>query len=191
MIESFVESQKDKLSSYCAGKFPKINTGVNYFSQRNNYTMPHRTCNSSSNAMYLDWLRLATYRTPLPGSDDAYLKKVLSIGDTIEHWVQTSAIKSYGFDTKWMEDFDFDLIKALLSAGFPVPVNILHRGTEEAPTGGHVICLIGNRNSQKTLVAHDPYGSLSSGYQNTNGAYSLISWTTFERRWQGGARILK
>lgn len=186
-LEELVIAQQDKLASYCNGKFPALNTGVTYYSQRDNYTMSNRTCNSSSNAMYLNWLRLATFRKKLSG-DNEYLRKVLTIGDTIEHWVQTTALKAYGFNTIWKEDSNIDLVCGLLKSGFPVVVNILHRGTVEAPRGGHVICLIGC--NKESVLTHDPYGTLSSDYSDTNGAYSRIPLDEFVTRWQGGYRLL-
>jgi hypothetical protein len=195
-IESFIDSQIDKLMGYCPGKYPRLNMGVPFYSQRDNYTMPGRTCNSSSNAMLLTWLRLATYREPL-SSDDVYLRKVLTLGDTIDHNVQTAALKHFGWSTKWMECYDkkeqpkhVEYIDALLAAGFPVVVNIFHRGSDNSPDGGHVICLIGKRRDSNNYIAHDPYGTLASGYTNTNGAYSKITHTQFAARWQGGYRVL-
>lgn len=79
-------------------------TKCNYFSQRDNYKQPHRTCNSSSNAMYLDWLLRVCQINDGLGGDDGYLKKVFSLGDTIYHGVQTQVIKDYGISTKWMTD---------------------------------------------------------------------------------------
>jgi hypothetical protein len=158
-----------------------------YYSQRDNYTQPHRTCNSSANAMYLDWLRRVTRRESL-GGDNGYLKTVLSIGDTTIHDVQTQAIKKYGFNTKWMTDKDFPFVEQLLKANFPVVVNILHRGTETAPKGGHIILLIADKMDH--FLAHDPYGTLSSNYANFKGEDSIISKSSFKRRWQGGYRIL-
>lgn len=192
-LETFVTNQIDLLMGYCKGFYPLLNLGVTYYQQRDNYTMPHRTCNSSSNAMYLDWLRRSTRRSPLPG-DDGYLKKVLSIGDTIYHENQTDAIKAYGFSTKWVgsngDRDDRDCVDALLDAGFPVVVNILHRGSIDVPTGGHVICLIGKRKESESYIAHDPYGTLASNYTNSKGAYSKIDLTNFIARWQGGYRVL-
>lgn len=158
-----------------------------YFSQRDNYTMPHRTCNSSANAMYLDWLMRITNKGELKG-DDRYLKKVLSYGDTIYHSVQTKAIKAFGFDTKWMTDMDYPFIEQLLDSGFPVVCNILHRGPTHAPTGGHIIMLTGNKNDH--FLVNDPYGTLSSDYNNVNGKDSVITKKEFKERWQGGYRIL-
>lgn len=188
-IESFVESQKYKLRAYLdpsikSLEFPRST----YFSQRDNYTMPHRTCNSSANAMYLDWLLACTKGKRL-GGDDGYLKRVLAIGDTIYHENQTATLKQYGFSTKWIDDdSDIDFVEGLLDVGIPVVVNILHRGTRNAPRGGHVIMLVGIKGSD--YLAQDPYGTLDSNYSDTNGRLDGIDRSEFASRWQGGYRIL-
>lgn len=181
-----IERQIERIKRYCSIEL-NLNTPTEYFSQRDNFTQPHRTCNSSSNAIYLDWLMAVTKGTDL-GSDDRYLRRVLIHGDTTVHEVQTKAIKDFGYSTQWITDRNYPFIEDLLKAGFPVVVNILHRGTKEAPRGGHVICLIGMRCEQ--FIAHDPYGTLESGYNNFNGAYSRINKSEFNQRWQGGYRIL-
>jgi hypothetical protein len=186
---SFVDEQIKLLTQYCDGKQPNIQSSASYYSQRDNSQMPHRTCNSSSNAMYLDWLRRAAHRPGLGGDED-YLRTVLSIGDTIYHENQTAALKKYGFATQWRTDGDAQKVDDLLDAGFPVVVNILHRGPIESPRGGHVIMLCGRRKSEGTYISHDPYGTLGSGYTDTNGRWAPISPRSFKARWQGGYRVL-
>ncbi|GEM_PF-4909366 len=184
-----VQRQLERLTKYLPeGSKLNLDVKTTYFSQRDNYTMSHRTCCSSSNAMYLDWLLRVTGKPGLNG-DDGYLQKVLANGDTIYHEVQTETLAEYGFSTKWMGDADLDFVEDLIDAGFPVVVNILHRGSTVAPRGGHIIMLIGRKSGY--WIAHDPYGTLESDYTNTNGAYSRIKEQVFKIRWQGGYRILK
>lgn len=184
-----VQRQIKRLTKYLPGGMT-LNLGVKtkYFSQRDNYTMSHRTCCSSSNAMYLDWLLRVAGKAGL-NNDDGYLRKVLANGDTIYHHIQTETIAEYGFKTKWMTDADLDFVEYLIDAGFPVVVNILHRGSMVAPRGGHVILLIGRKSGY--WIVHDPYGTLRSNYSVTDGKYSRISEKEFSARWQGGYRILK
>ncbi|MDJ0723760.1 MAG: C39 family peptidase [Prochloraceae cyanobacterium] len=183
-----VGRQIERLKKYLKdGLALDLKTPTRYFSQRDNYRDAHRTCNSSSNAMYLDWLLRVTGRTQLK-SDDEYIREVFEDGDTIYHGVQSSAIKEWGFKTKWMTDIDLEFVEDLLDVGFPVVANILHRGTINRPRGGHVILLIARK--MGNFIAHDPYGTLSSNYTNTNGAYSRIKREEFKKRWQGGYRIL-
>jgi hypothetical protein len=87
-----------------------------------------------------------------------------------------------------MTDSDTEFINELLEAGFCIPVNILHRGTRTAPFGGHVIVLVGRKGGN--YIAQDPFGKLSTGYQDEDGRLSLISEGNFIDRWQGGYRIL-
>lgn len=183
-----VQRQIERLKKYLPdGKEPDLQTKTKYFSQRDNYRDAHRTCNSSSNAMYLDWLLRVCGQEGL-ADDKPYIQEVFEDGDTIYHGVQSSAIKEWGFKTKWMTDADLDFVEDLLDAGFPVVANILHRGSRNRPSGGHVILLIARKNGQ--FIAHDPYGTLMSNYTNTDGAYSKIPREVFKRRWQGGYRIL-
>lgn len=186
-MNAAVEQQKQRLTAYAKDGTPNLDTPTKYFSQRDNYRDPLRTCNSSSNAMYLDWLLRSTGRAGL-NDDNPYTRVVFSFGDTIYHENQTSAIKQYGFSTKWMDDNDLPFVVELIKTGFPVVVNILHRGSVEAPRGGHVIMLVGVTANQ--FVAQDPYGTLESAYTQFNGAYSRIDKDEFEARWQGGYRIL-
>ncbi len=184
-----VQRQIDRLTKYL-GTSVTLDLGVKtkYFSQRDNYTMSHRTCCSSSNAMYLDWLLRVTGKAGLD-NDDGYLRKVLVNGDTIYHYVQSETIAEYGFNTKWMTDADLDFVEDLVDTGFPVVVNILHRGSMAAPRGGHIIMLIGRKAGY--WIAHDPYGTLESNYSVTDGQYSRIGEKEFSTRWQGGYRTLK
>lgn len=136
--------------------------------------------------MFVDWLLRASGK---PGiTDDAYLKRVVPVGDTTIHSVQTTVIKQYGFSTKWKTNRDISFVTELLRAGIPTVVNILHRGPISSPRGGHVICLIAIKD--KTLISHDPYGTLGSNYRNTNGAYDQIPIDVFMKRWQGHYRIM-
>lgn len=183
-----VQRQIDRLTQYLpSGKTLNLETKTRYFSQRDNYRDAHRTCNSSSNAMYLDWL-LRMIGKPGLDSDDGYLKKVFSIGDSPDHSVQTKAIKQYGFNTKWMTDRDTPFVEDLVEAGFPVVVNILHKGPITNPSGGHIIMLIDQK--AEDWIAHDPWGTLTSQYKEHKGEYSRISKQEFNARWQGGYRIV-
>ena len=184
----------EQLKAY-TGKID-LGTSVKNFSQRDNPYINKqyqywRTCNSSANCMYYDWWLRATGLNPKgtgtgAAGDIAYLKKASTYGDSIQHWVQTKVLDSYGCRTKWSTDGDTPYIIALLKAGIPVVCNILHKGPTHAPSGGHIIILIDYKD--KVFTAHDPWGSLVSGYKNHNGAYSKISLAEFKARSQGGYR---
>lgn len=183
-----LDRQITRLNSYSKSGEANLNTPSEYFSQRNNYRDPLRTCNSSTNAMYVRWIQDATnHQSPLT-DDELYIKAVFNVGDTIYHEVQTSACKYFGYSTLWNTDNDIDFVNELLEAGFCVPVNILHRGTRNSPFGGHVILLVGRK--EGNYITQDPFGKLSTGYQDGDGRLALISEGNFIDRWQGGYRIL-
>ena len=187
-----VGRQIERLRAYCLydGKDLESRiqtTKTTYFGQRDNYTMPHRTCNSSANAVYLDWLRAVTGRDRLDG-DDGYLRVVLSHGDTIQHWAQTAALKDYGWSTQWLTDNDWLFIDELEKAGIPVVCNILHRGKAPNYTGGHIVTIIGEDGDN--YILHDSYGWLTSNYSKTNGAFSRVPKSEMRARSQGGYRTL-
>jgi hypothetical protein len=183
-----LDRQIARLDKYSKSGKAKLNTLSQYFSQRDNYRDPLRTCNSSTSAMYVRWLQDATNNQSPLADDELFIKVVFSIGDTIYHEVQTKACKYFGYATLWNTDEDIDFVNELLEAGFCVPVNILHRGTRMSPFGGHVIMLVGRK--EGNYIVQDPFGKLSTGYEDTDGRLSLISEGNFVDRWQGGYRIL-
>ena len=167
---------------------------VPYYPQTDNYTQPDRTCNSSACAMCLEFLKPGT----LIGAkgDDAYLKKVIAIGDSTDHAVQTRVLESYGVKSNFSYNLSFSDIDKSLSDGKPVVIGILHRGPLSAPTGGHMLVVIG-KTSSGDYVVNDPYGSLNDGYTGsvTNGKGAVYKRSDLSRRWcpggnDGWGRIL-
>ena len=155
---------------------------VPYYPQTDNYVQPDRTCNSSACAMCLEFLKPGT----LIGAkgDDAYLKKVIAVGDTTDHAVQTKVLSSYGIKSDFRYNLSFADLDRELSAGRPVVIGILHRGSLSAPTGGHMLVVIGKTPTGDYAV-NDPYGSLNDGYScpvaNGNGA--VYKKSDLSRRW--------
>jgi hypothetical protein len=135
---------------------------VPWFPQTDNYAQPDRTCNSSACAMCLQYFKPGT----LVGSkgDDAYIQKVFAIGDSTDHTVQTKVLTSYGVKSEFKYNIGFADLDRELSAGRPVVIGILHRGTLSSPTGGHMLVVIGKSPDGKSYICNDPYGDLLSGY---------------------------
>lgn len=163
---------------------------VPYFSQRDNYREPNRTCFSSSCAMLLEYLKPGT----LKGStgDDDYVEKVLSIGDTTDSAVQVKALASYGLDVSFTTRGTFAQLDGQLKAGKPVPIGILHKGPKNAPSGGgHWIIVIGKEEDAKApggcwYVTNDPWGEITDStgtYDSTNGKSLRYSKDLLRRRW--------
>ena len=154
---------------------------VPYYPQTDNYRDANRTCNSSACAMCLEYFKPGT----LKGSkgDDAYVQKVFSIGDTTDHTVQTKVLAGYGIKSHFSYNLGFADLDRELSAGRPVVIGIYHRGTLSAPTGGHMVVVIGKKGED--YIVHDPYGSLNDGYTGavTNGKGAVYKKSDLDRRW--------
>ena len=155
---------------------------VPFFPQTDNYTDADRTCNSSACAMVLEYLKPGTLQGPK--GDDAYVKKVFAIGDTTDHVVQTRVLAGYGIQSHFSYGLSFADLDRELSAGRPVVIGILHRGSLSAPTGGHMLVVRGKTPSGDYVV-NDPYGSLNDGYTGavTNGAGATYKKSDLARRW--------
>ena len=155
---------------------------VPFFPQTDNYRDANRTCNSSSCAMVLEYFKPGTLKGAK--GDDAYVQKVFSIGDTTDHVVQTKVLASYGIKSHFSYGLSFNDLDRELAAGRPVVIGILHRGSLSAPTGGHMVVVIGKTPSGDYIV-NDPYGSLNDGYTGavTNGKGAVYKRGDLARRW--------
>jgi len=154
---------------------------VPYFPQTDNYRDANRTCNSSSCAMCLEFLKPGTLKGAK--GDDAYVQKVFAIGDSTDHAVQTKVLESYGVKSYFSYNLSFADIDKSLSSGKPVVIGILHRGSLSSPTGGHMVVVIGKKGSD--YVVNDPYGSLNDGYTGsvTNGKGAVYKKSDLTHRW--------
>ena len=155
---------------------------VPFYPQTDNYTQPERTCNSSSCAMALEYFKPGTLQGPK--GDDAYLREVFAIGDSPDHTVQTKVLDDYGLRSEFKYNLSFDDLDKELESKRPVVLGILHRGTLESPTGGHMIVCIG-KNKKGQYICHDPYGDLYDGYTSSvyNGKAAIYERHVLAARW--------
>lgn len=159
-----------------------IQLNVPFYPQTDDYTQPERTCNSSSCAMVAKFLGAGILR------DDEYLQRVLAYGNTADHAVQTKVLAEYGIESTWRTDLDFDDLDASLEKGMPIVIAILHRGSESAPTGEHVIVVTGRYGI--SYCVNDPYGTLNDGYTSdvSNGKGAIYSRSLLRARWLVGGK---
>lgn len=163
---------------------PKPNIlAVPYYPQTDNYTNWQRTCNSSACAMVLEYFKPGTLKGVK--GDDAYIQKVFAIGDTTDHSVQTKVLSSYGIKSDFRYNLSFDDLDRELSAGRPIVIGILHRGPLSAPTGGHMICVIGKSLDGNSYICNDPFGDLMSGYTTdvNKGKGAIYPVEVLKKRW--------
>jgi len=155
---------------------------VPFFPQTDNYRDAHRTCNSSACAMVLEYFKPGTLKGAK--GDDAYVQKVFSIGDSTDHMVQTRVLASYGIQSHFSYSLTFSDLDRELSNNRPVVIGILHRGSLSAPTGGHMVVVIG-KTPTGDYVVNDPYGSLNDGYTGSvnNGKGAVYKRGELARRW--------
>jgi uncharacterized protein YvpB len=154
---------------------------VPFYSQVDNYRDPNRTCNSSACAMVLEYLKPGTLKGAK--GDDAYVQKVFAVGDTTDHGVQTRVLKDYGVTSEFRYNLGFADLDRELSAGRPVVIGILHRGTLSSPTGGHMLVVTGKKGED--YVVNDPFGSLNDGYTGpvANGKGAVYKRSDLQYRW--------
>ncbi len=155
---------------------------VPFYPQTDNYRDAQRTCNSSACAMCLEYFKPGT----LQGAkgDDAYVRKVFAIGDSTDHTVQTKVLEGYGIKSRFSYNLSFSDLDRELSAGRPVVIGILHRGSLSNPTGGHMVVVIG-KTPDGDYVVNDPYGSLNDRYTGpvTNGKGAVYKKSDLTYRW--------
>ena len=153
------------------------------YPQTDNYTLANSTCNSSSCAMALEFLKPGTLKGAK--GDDAYLRKVLALGSSTDHNVQTKVLESYGVYSTWKQNLSFADLDREISLGKPVVIGILHRGSLNYPTGGHILVVIGKSADSNSYIVNDPYGNLMDGYTTDvyNGKGALYSKYVLEKRW--------
>jgi len=156
---------------------------VPFYPQTDNYVLPHSTCNSSSCAMALEFLKPGSLSGPK--GDDAYLKKVLALGKSIDHTVQTKVLESYGLYSTWKTNLEFSDLDRELSLGKPVVIGILHRGPLSNPTGGHIAVCIGRTSDGSSYIFNDPYGSLMDGYTSATESGKGVRYpkSVLKKRW--------
>jgi hypothetical protein len=157
---------------------------VPFYPQTDNYALPDSTCNSSACAMCLEFLKPGSL-PPGPKGDDAYLRKVLALGKSTDHSVQTRVLQSYGVNSVFRYDLSFADLDRELIAGRPVVIGFLHRGPESAPSGGgHMIVVRGKTDSGDYWI-NDPYGNLYENYVTpvANGRQVIYRKSTLEKRW--------
>ncbi len=160
----------------------EIKLVVPYFSQRDNAKDPMRTCFSSSCAMLLSALD-----PDAVNNDDEFINEVFKYGDTTEASAQLQALKHFGVDAKFVQNWNWTKVESQLRSGIPVPIGVLHKGPVTNPTGGgHWLIVVGVTADGTKFWVHDPFGEMdliNGGYPSTNGKYRLYSKKNLGLRW--------
>lgn len=156
-----------------------VSLEVPFYPQTDNVYEPERTCNTSACAMVAKYLG-----APISGDDEYYAKYLK--GDTTDHDAQTAALKRLGIDSRFYYNLDFTDLDKSLDRKRPVVIGILHRGTDWAPTGGHMVVVIGRTPGiEPDYYVHDPYGSIHDKYTGSvqKGKKVLYGRDLLRQRW--------
>lgn len=155
---------------------------VPFFPQTDNSFQPDRTCNSSSHAMLVSYLLPSAIK-----GDDQYIDRFIrGKCDTTNHDCHTAALSSLGIKSEWRYNLDFNDIDEQLRRGIPMPIGILHRGEDWAPTGtGHIVTVIGVSPDGTKYTVHDSYGSIKDRYRGSvhNGKAVQYERSILHKRW--------
>ena len=166
-----------------------VTLNVPYYSQRDNFVQPWRTCFSSSVAMVLSYF--------LPHAienDNEYLRDVFALGDTTEVWVHLQLLREYGLKASFSNTCSNQTLKEYIDGGIPVPCGVLRKGSAQSPTGGgHWIVVVGYEEDASApgggwWIVHDPWGEIyhSSGHYDSSdnqGENEKYSFALMDSRW--------
>jgi GH24 family phage-related lysozyme (muramidase) len=160
---------------------------IPYYSQRDNYRDPLRTCFSSACAMLLSGLKPNAIK-----NDNEYIAVVFRYGDTTNPSAQLEALEHFGVSASFLQNGSWADIDSQLDKGISVPIGILHKGPVTKPTGGgHWITIIGRSADRSAYIVHDPFGDLDlvrGMYLSANGKSLSYSKKNLGPRWmvEGG-----
>lgn len=150
---------------------------VPYYSQRDNIVDWHRTCNSSTHAMLLEFLKPNTFV-----SDDAYIELLYrQYGDTTVHNNHTNLLADVGIDSIFRYDLDFQDLDEQLEKNIPIPIGVFHKGCLVNPHGGHILLVIG-KEDESTYIVNDPWGHPFE-YDGRSGSGALVPKSSLIPRW--------
>ena len=152
-----------------------INPLPPYYSQRDNLKEWWRTCNSSTSAMCVEF-----FKPGLISGDDEYIAKLAAYGDTTDHSAHTRLLADLGIKSEWKTNLNYSDLDAQLKDNKPIPIGVLHNGTLQYPTGGHICLVVGKY--KEGYVCQDPWGH-GFDYTDTNGNQVLYPYQSLDIRW--------
>jgi uncharacterized protein YvpB len=148
----------------------KVTLDINYRSQLDNFNNPTGSCNVTSIAMCLDFLKIPR-RTSAGQYEDELYEYAIANGYS-RHSPQDLAqiVRDYGAKDYFTADATIEQVKSHLASGNPA---VIHGYFTAA---GHIIVIAGYNSNG--FIVHDPYGEwFPGGYDTTaSGAYLHYSY---------------
>lgn len=148
-----------------------------------------RMCFSSTASEAGYYLNPSVFPTNKGQVDDWYLKNMVGPENTTDAASQVRALRKLGFEVRFSDGGDWDLMRQQIDAGIPFPIGILHHGElgVEKLYGGHWIDIIGYTADGKYVIVNDPAGELDmvkGYYLGGSGAGLKYSIKNLEKRWR-------
>ena len=172
---------------------------LTHFSQLNNPILPYTSCNSSSHAMFTDYILRNKLDKPGLGNDIEFVKRVYSgnygtfgRNNSVSWDIQIRVCKSFGVNSEYSNSGKQSLINEVTNRNSVAPTNFRHKGTISNPNGGHVV-VIADYEAGKGFLIYDPYGFRMPNYTRQKEGEGIY-WMTeqeFDARWQGLFTLFK
>lgn len=167
------------------GKVTNPLTGFPFFSQQDNGAQALRTCQTSSIAMCLRYLKVGGIQDDLQ-----YLRVVEQFGDTTSQDAHRQALAKLGVRARFRQNMTAGELQAEIRAGYPVAIGVLHHGPVAYPSGGgHFVAVYGFDSTAGCWIVNDPYGELdlaNGGWASQapgSGKGRLYSFRNLNPRW--------
>ena len=164
---------------------------VDYFSQRDNKILPYTSCNSSSHAMFVDFILENVLGKPGLVGDDEYVRRVYSgkygrygKNNSVSWDIQVRVVRSFGIRARYNNKGKAALIYQITKRGLVAPTNFRHKGPAHRSYGGHVT-LATDYDKKKGFLIYDPYGTRMPDYRVKDKGIYWMSEAEFNKRWQG------
>jgi hypothetical protein len=158
-------------------QFNGVRLNVPYESQLDNVREPERSCNTSACSMAARYIKPGCVR-----NDDELRKLVDQFGDTTDHGALTKALLCVGVRSQWHINLDFVDLDRELTAGRPIVIGVLHRGSADNPKGGHMVVVSGYNKDTDKYILKDPFGEYPYTTDDSGDGYE-ISREWMRNRW--------
>jgi uncharacterized protein YvpB len=149
---------------------PTVKLDIPYRSQLDNAKNPGGSCNVTSIAMCLDFLKVPRRQKTGQYEDELYQYAIDKGYSRHNPWDLAQIVKDYGAQDRFTENGTIDGVKDWLASGNPA---VIHGWFTSF---GHIIVVAGC--DSNGFIVHDPYGEwFPSGYDTTaSGSYLHYSY---------------
>ena len=134
---------------------------ASYYYQGNNPSgYGYRECAATSNAILLNYLLKGKLdadakREGVSQPESYYLDVLAEEGDTTDHSAHDRALRRFGIDSYWSTSLTLEDYHISIANDIPMVMGLDYKG----PDQGHIMCGVGLKLKNRTVIIHDPNGS--------------------------------